>query len=471
MSLLSGISSRFLHRMSFMLLPVVPLLVGCGASSVQSPSSPSSPSPSNVNAVSVSGNEILIDGSPGSLFGWTFVGINDTTACASSYYSIPWGYWQNYATEELNWAKSLGANTIRFQVALDELYEPASQGFDAGYIANYITTVANAVALARSKAFAVIVSMQWESGTSGTSVCDNDNPKHYGASLTGVPATDNAAAAWQALLDSNAWTNNTSMGGTAMNFLTDSGVLLEIYNEPVLGTIGGAASDWQAWQSGLQPLVGAIRGVGAKNVLIVPGLHGERILDARAYGGQSVASYLLTDSENQVIYAVHPYPFVSSGAGYNIGYFNTADFNNYFGNVAQTLTAPVMVTEWLTSGGDSTMCWDETTPKQPLPAPLNYSETSSVDIKNVFINWLAKAGPGSTPMSITGTAFEEGGYWLQNPSVDLAGGNLYPTNFGNLNDSTFQCAVESIADGDGRGSAYPGPGQDLSGYFLKYPQP
>jgi hypothetical protein len=74
-------------------------------------------------------------------------------------------------------------------------------------------------------------------------------------------------------------------------------------------------------------------------------------------------------------------------------------------------------------------------------------------------------------MSITVNAFEEAGYWLENPSVDIPAGNLYPTNFGNLVDGTtvgpgiFQCAVESISNGDGDGDSYPGPGLALEDYY------
>jgi hypothetical protein len=434
--------------------------------------------------VSVSGNRILINGSPGSLFGWTFVGINNTTACAASYYAVPWLDWQSYASNELEIAKKMGANTVRFQVALDLLYEPAGQNFDSNHtiMPAYLNTVGNAVALARSKGMAVIVSMQWEGGTSGKSICDGEGPANggkgnYGATLSGNPAptSDNAAAAWKALLTSSAWTENTSKG-VRHNFNNDSGVLLQIYNEAQPGTIAGAASDWQAWQNALQPLVIAIRGYGANNVLIVPALHTQKVLDATSYGGQSVASYMLSDtrSPNRLIYSVHPYPAVSNAGSIHIGYFNTQDLNNYFGDVANTLSAPVMITEWVTTGGYWKRCWDTTTPKQPSPMPPNYTQyspnTTSVDITNMFIKWLAAAGPGGTPMSITGTAFEEFGYWLQDPSAtNLANGVYTPTNFAGQTDSNFKCGT-MVVGSDGN-KTYPGPGQDLSNYFLKYPHP
>lgn len=266
--------------------------------------------------VSTSGNQILVNGSPGTLKGFTFVGVTNPTTCASSFYSTaayPW------AASELSSAQSnFHINVVRLRVALDLIHEPSSQGFSSTYVANYICQVGIAVALARSKGLAVIVSMQWEGGASGTSVCDQYGV--HGITLTGDPTSDNAAAAWEALLGSSAWTSNTDYTVTPQDFLIDTGVLLEIYNEPSIGTIDGTASSWIAWQNALQPLVTAIRDDGADNVLIVPGLASEKMLDATPIGGDSVASYMLTDSQDSHIYAVHPYPYATTGTSHTISF-------------------------------------------------------------------------------------------------------------------------------------------------------
>jgi Cellulase (glycosyl hydrolase family 5) len=459
MSLFTKCFSCAMRRMSLVLLPIVLLFEVLFA--------PAQIPPLSVSSVSVSGNEILINGSPGTLKGFTYVGITNPTTCASSFYSTAANVW---GASELSYAQSnFNINVIRLQVALDLIYEPPTGGpyIDPSYIANYITSVGNAVALARSKGLAVIVSMQWESGASGTSVCDNDTPtKHHGATLTGNPATDNGVDAWSALLNSSAWTNNTSQG-SAMDFNTDTGVLLEIYNEPSLGSIDGGAASWVSWQGGLQPLVNAIRSDGADNVLVIPGEAGEKILDATPYGGTSVADYMLTDSLNSLIYAVHPYPTTTKGTTYAVGYYSSQDWAYYFGNVAQTINAPVMITEWFTGGIDQSYCYDNITPQQPATLPWNYTKGTtfnSATIASELMSWLETAAPSgsnpsSSPMSIAGAwPFDAAGY----NSQDLT--NYDPTTFPLA--SSFQCN-KKVTGTDGT-NTYPGPGQDLANYFSSY---
>ncbi|MES2222265.1 MAG: putative Ig domain-containing protein [Acidobacteriota bacterium] len=428
------------------------------------------------------GNKIFINGARGTLFGWTFVGLANTTTCATPYYATPNSYWGTYSSEELDWVKQMYGNTVRFQVSLDELTEASP--FDQTVVNNYIATIGNAIALARSKGMAVIVSMQWESGTNGSSICDNASPtNHYGHVLTGNPTTDNALNGWEALFSSSSWYANTSVGGITRNFFNDSGVLLEIFNEPLLGTVAGTSSDWTAWNGPMQTLVSGIRSftltVGsntysAKNVLVVDGLREARLLDATTLGGLAITynsnMYMMTDSlananDTYVIYAVHPYPFVSVAGTVNMGYFNKADYDDYFGFVSQNMPAPVMVTEWITSGGDVPMCWDTHTPKQPSPTPPNYTTMrTSLDIKDDFISWMTTGGPGNViPMSMTATAFEEAGFWLQDPANELPANTLHSTNFTGWTDSTFPCNTQ-VTGTDGN-LTYPGPGAGLSNYY------
>lgn len=460
-------------------------------------------------AVSVSGNEIQVNGTQGVLNGVVFVGIDNTSPCVTNfpYYNVPWNDWQGYnsvtglsgAAAELEAAKQMGANAVRFQVALDELYEPAP--FDQTVISNYITTVANAVALARSMNLAVDVSMQWEKGTAGypvippppqppsdPGVCDDSSTPVPGEELHGDPGdgtngTDPAYQGWAALLSSSAWQQNTAYTSAAVNFNNDPGVMLEVYNEPNIGSdqLQGLSTNWSAWQAAMNGLVTNIRGDGAKNVLIIPGLAGEKILDATAYdsttqyggpgGGESIytsanSNWMVSDtlSPSQLIYAVHPYPHVSTDGSLAIGYFSSTDWDNLFGGVAQNMPAPVMITEWFSGAKDSSNCWNNTAPN---PEPFDYSSGQTFytpTIATDLFSWLPTAAPsGSTnnanPMSMFATGFDVENFWLSNlPTTTpyTPPSSYTPTIF----DSSFKCGQVS--------GGYEGPGTDLQNYYQSY---
>jgi Putative Ig domain/Cellulase (glycosyl hydrolase family 5) len=448
------------------------------------------------NDVSVSGNELLINGTQGTLNGFTFIGFANTSSCASTFYTRANQAW---GTTELSALQnSFHGNTVRLQVALDLIYEPTAQNFNQAVLTSYIASVAQAVALARSEGLIVIVSMQWEAGSSGSNVCDGSGD--IGATLTGNPAPpvvgppavpgDNAAAAWTALLGSGAWTGNTQYTLTPQNFLTDTGVLLEIYNEPSLGNVDGGNASWNTWSAALQPLVDTLRTtpIYAKNVLIIPGLTGEKILDARSLPtpgcaiynptnpvSPCVSSYMLSDdnmSPAQLVYAVHPYPVTTTGTSGTIGEFSLLDWNDYFGTVAQTMPAPVIVTEWFTGGIASGLCWSNDTAGsvQPPSSPVinNYPNPpytfSSATIAPAFMSWLATAAPtgskyNNAPMSLAGAwPFDEAGYNAQ----DLV--SYDPTTF--PSPSAFLCNT-TMTGGDGT-STYPGPGSNIATYFNSY---
>lgn len=61
----------------------------------------------------------------------------------------------NYGTNELNAAKSFGADELRFQVSQYYLDRQSPK-----YDSKYVTTVQNAITAARSTGFVVIISMQ-----------------------------------------------------------------------------------------------------------------------------------------------------------------------------------------------------------------------------------------------------------------------------------------------------------------------
>ena len=424
-----------------------------------------------VTGVSVAGNvfDITSNGTTNqaTLNGFTLIGILDPTPCAGGIYPAANKLWNSSASTELSAMRNnFNANTVRFQVAEDLLYEPPSQDFSTTVISNYITTVTNAVALARSMGFAVIVSMQWETQASGTAVCDGPsktNYGHYGATINGVPGTS-ANNAWKALLTSSGWTFND-----------DSGVLLEMYNEPQMGSKCALASDWATQKTDLQALLASIRGDGANNVLIVPSMSTEKTLDGSSFasiGGESIlaANAMLTDtlSTPQLAYGMHPYPEVTTGSC-PLGYFSTQggasgtwnDFDEYFGNVANnpSFNAPIILTEWFTGAIDTDFCWNNTS---PTTIPNGYTSTNDIfyspTITTQFTTWMKTAGPGGTPISLAGAwAFDaKPGYWVQDTT------NYAPTFF----DGSFSCYVQ-VTGTDGT-PTYEGPGQIIANYFNNY---
>jgi hypothetical protein len=400
-------------------------------------------------SVSVFGNRILINGTAGTLKGFTVVGRLNPTTCSSTFYKNAWAAWSS--TELLAAKNTYYANTVRIQVNEALLYDSTGK-LDPTLTSGYIVSVANAVALARSLGMAAEVSMQWEQGVTGTNLCDSAG--HTGAVLTGVPDT-NTDNAWTNLLTSAAWTNNTSQTATAVNFNSDPGVLLELFNEPSLGTLAGTTSDWSTWHSNLQSRLNTIRALGTTNVVLVPGLNGDQLLDTTYIGGSSVASYLLTDPLNALVYAVHPYPKVKTCcSGINIGEFSPQDWFRWWGDMAQTLPAPIIVTEWFTGGQAS--CWD--TNQQPTPpVPIGgYTYTDSPTIASQFTTWLATAGPNGSAISFTGAwPFDSPGYITQ----DLT---TYTLTFF---DSSFACGVQVQG---AAGYTYEGPGKVIQTYFFNH---
>jgi hypothetical protein len=464
MSYIPRISSSAVLHMTVGVLSAALLLGGKPATAQTFP----------VSGVSVVGNvlDITSNGvtSQGTLNGFTFIGILDPTPCAGGIYPAATKLWDSSASAELSAVRNnFNGNTVRFQVAEDLLYEPASQDFSQTVINSYITSVISDVALARSKGFAVIVSMQWETQASGTAVCDGaskTNYGHYGATINGIPGTS-ANNAWNALLTSSGWIAN--------NFNNDSGVLLEMYNEPQMGSKCALASDWVAQQTDLQALLYSIRGDGANNILIVPSMSTEKTLDGSSFasiGGESIvaANATLTDtlSTPQLAYGMHPYPEVTTG-NCPLGYFSTQggasgtwnDFEEYFGNVAlnPSFNAPIILTEWFTGAIDSDFCWNYSS---PTTVPNGYTSTNDVfyspTIATQFTSWIKTAGPGGTPISLAGAwAFDAGpGYWVQDTT------NYYPTFF----DGSFACGTQ-VTGTDGTKTSE-GPGQTIANFFNNY---
>lgn len=238
--------------------------------------------------ISVRGTTFIKDGMPWIPKGFTMVAFVAPEHVLSPAYKNARA---SYGEGILDQARSLGADVLRFQVSQVGL-DPQSQVFDP----NYRQQVIDAVRLARSKGFSVIVSMQWEppSGLKGQPQMPSDITRR----------------AWGHLVDA---------------FANDRYVMLELFNEP--GMWESTASAWPTWKSGMQSLVDEVRNKGAQNTLLLDGLRGAHYLQG-APG--------ISDRMHRIAYAVHPYIDDKD--------HGLSDWVRDFGRFAKD--HPVMVTEW-----------------------------------------------------------------------------------------------------------------------------
>lgn len=205
-----------------------------------------------------------------------------------------------------------GADCVRIQFAqtgVDPQGLYRSQTFTNDVIA--------AAKAARAAGLTVILSDQDEAQTGET-----NEP--------GLPA-GGAQGAWANLLTTAPWIGQ------------DTGIMLEIYNEPFIGVTPEGpppTADWTQWQTAMNALIAKIRGTGAKNVLIADGLeHAEELTGALP----------LTDTISPVIYGSHPYAHNyedqnAAGTDENGNVVAGTGWNVMFGNFAAS--TPVIVTEW-----------------------------------------------------------------------------------------------------------------------------
>jgi hypothetical protein len=140
-------------------------------------------------------------------------------------------------------------------------------------------------------------------------------------------------------------------------FANDTGVMLELYNEPVysFGSTWTSASEpaiWNLWQNGdgrnivsHQALVDLLRNnVHAKNVILVDGVQAAAWVStypSDPMNANGVPLNSISDALHSIVYAVHPYP---DSTGNN----NTLwRWENNFGDFAAS--HPVIASEWMTS--------------------------------------------------------------------------------------------------------------------------
>jgi endoglucanase len=244
--------------------------------------------PSNAG-IEIYGNRIFKNGASWSPKGVSTISFVTTTALAIVQTAAAKS---NYGAAELNVMRNtFGADTVRFQVAQPGL-DPQSVNYDPAYPAQIVS----GISLALSMGFAIVVSMDNDAMSSGT----------------GCMPDAGTVRAWQQI--GPAFANNRM-------------VMFEAYNEPCEGIGAPGPADWLA---GMQPVVTAIRALGASNIVLLDGL-----VFARDFRGLSLAS--ITDPlPNRKAFAVHPYLMT--------GFLVTTDWQTYFGSAADT--SPMIGTEW-----------------------------------------------------------------------------------------------------------------------------
>jgi hypothetical protein len=404
---------------------------------------------------------------PGTLRGFTFVGqllsAADVTydanhldsPCGSSYgdktqaldkyhAALLWG------TNELTAARdTYHANDVRIMV--NEAYlAPSNGAYDK--TGAYAAQIAAAVQTVRNLGMAAVVVMQWEHWDLACNGSKLDNG--------GIPGTETDAA-WNTLLNAPGWTYDT-----------DTGVVLEIYNEPELGSTCGTVDDWTGWQTNMQARIDNVRGLGSANVLLVPSIASDTVLDGTPNGGVAATDYLPSDPlitpmgmGPQLAYAVHPYPgphMIRSQTCVSGG-LTKHDFNQFFGNLAGqsgAFPAPIVLSEWGVTGNPvGPACYDAN--HQPATVPPGDPTPGSYSTRTIaqdLMAWLPTAAQGkNSSMSLLGAwQFDVKNYIVQDPADEK------PTFF----DGNFAC--NTLVDGYLNYKTYEGPGVALQTFFNTY---
>jgi hypothetical protein len=229
-------------------------------------------------SVALSGNR-LVDGSGRTI---RLLGVNRSGAefaCVQG-----WGIWDGPVdAASVAAMASWKVNAVR--VPLNEDCWLGINGVDPAYSGvNYRSAIGNYVALLHSYGLAVIVDLHWNAP--GTALASGQQV---------MADADHAPAFWSSV---------------ATYFKADRGVLFDLYNEPHDIT-------WQCWRdgctttdgwqtAGMQSLVNAVRGAGAKQVILLGGL-----------GWASDLSQWLqwkpSDYRNQTAASLHMYDFGGCG--------------------------------------------------------------------------------------------------------------------------------------------------------------
>jgi len=289
--------------------------------------------------ITVQGNKILRNGQSFEVHGvqlmsfvapreWLLVGNNGGPYTS---YLNAYDHFQTSGSTLLDYAKSFGANTILFKLS--------ARGLDsqhALYTQEYIDKIIAGVALARSKNFVVILSIQENS-------------------ISGEPNNDGMP---------DAGTQRAALKLTEL-FGNDRSIIIELFGEPFGPTWnaylnGGTVSGKQ--YVGINQIIASMRSAGSRNVVIVNAL------------GQDYSKYLnqsqrFSDSLGQLAYGVHTYfSMVGHSQAGVPGVDNHGGWDSNYGNFATT--HPTLVTEWNQNtlrAGNTTEEWCTVV---PLDTPL-----------------------------------------------------------------------------------------------------
>lgn len=256
------------------------------------------------------GNRVLLrDGNVWVPKGITFVGLLGATASNTHKprpaYTVAWRRW---GSAEIEAALRFGADTIRLQVS-----QPALDKESGHYDRSYLAKVKAAVRLIRAAHMNVILSMQWQV-TTGV-----DKQINVPTDATVTAPLSSTVRAWRTL---------------APPFLSDRGVIFELFNEPCVKV--NQADAWQRWGAGYQFVIDAVRRMGATNALLIDGIQcGKVLADAPR----------LYDSGHALAYATHPYPMPEGVKASSVDMFTARDFERNFGQFQKEGHA-IIATEW-----------------------------------------------------------------------------------------------------------------------------
>lgn len=236
-------------------------------------------------------------------------------------------------------ARQWCANTVRLQVAQDNLVGRTGQS----YSASFLRAIRYEVRLAESYDLVTVITAQTE------------DVGHESA------PTIATAAFWQRL---------------AASYGHDPQVVFDLFNEPRLDA-GGQAPTWQLWQHGgfyrgvfhlgMQNLLNETRISGARNLVWIEGPH-------RASTLSGVASHTITGGP--LAYSIH----------HPAGAHDAASWWHDFGFLVTQGIAPVVVGEWSNYAAAKTECWADA--PTAVPDFLAYLQRHGIGMTV----WTLKAG-------------------------------------------------------------------------------
>ena len=200
--------------------------------------------------------------------------------------------------------KSVGVDTLRFNLGLagvDPSNAMADGRLTPAMKKQYLADVQEAVSLAKANGMVVILTLT-----------DGEPTGFSGSEST--PGRE-AARAWTAL---------------AAMVANGPAVILGAFNEPGFGgeaRIDEDPSPWQAWRTGYQMVVDAIRGAGAKNVIMLNGISTSRVWR------RNTDANVPRDPLGKLAYDIHPFPTDNQqqtrGGKKRISYVNARDIDHW----------------------------------------------------------------------------------------------------------------------------------------------